>query len=204
MTETTTATDYTWLDERYDGLMEAYCITLVKGIAPEQLLRDLGAEPTMRVTGVEALSEPSYDAWDERGDDRLLVPVAAVGDWSLMVEYNGYVGTSDELMLPVSRGGTVVSHFRNINAVDHFYWFEDGDIRLHFEPLFAFHRDGSHPDELLTGMRESGFDLSKDDERDFDLHTEAAFALAHRITGVRLTPELFESLEFVCGLVPMS
>ncbi|WP_411577203.1 DUF6461 domain-containing protein [Streptomyces sp. HUAS TT20] len=54
-----TATDDTWLDERYDGLLEAYCSTLVRGIAPERLLRDLGAEPTMRVTGVEAPAEPS-------------------------------------------------------------------------------------------------------------------------------------------------
>nr|WP_316755045.1 DUF6461 domain-containing protein [Streptomyces sp. NEAU-HV9] len=75
----------------------------------------------MRVTGVEALSEPSYD-------DRLLAPVAAVGDRSLMVEYNGCAGITDELVLPVSRGRTVVSHFRNIDAVDHFHWFEDGDL----------------------------------------------------------------------------
>ncbi|MFE0513903.1 DUF6461 domain-containing protein [Streptomyces sp. NPDC058964] len=203
MTATTTATDYAWLDERYAALMEAYCVTLVEGIAPEELLRELGAEPDERISGVEALAEPSYDAWDEYDDDLLLVAVAAVGDWTLMVEHNGYVGITDRFALPLSRGRTVVSHFRNINAVDHFYWFEDGDIRLHFEPLFPHRRDGSRPDELLAEMRESGFDLGKEEDQDVSLHTEAAFALAHRITGVRPTPELFESLEFVCGLVPM-
>jgi hypothetical protein len=203
MTGTTTAADYAWLDKRYQNLMEAYCLTLVHGLTPEELLRELGAGIEMRATGVEALCEPSYDSWEEYDGDRMFVGVTAVGDWSLMVEYNGYLGIRDKAMLPVSRGRRVVSHFRNVNAVDHFYWFEDGDTRLHFEPLFPYARDGSHPDELLAEMRESGFDLSDADDRDHTDHTEAAFALAHRITGIRLTPELFASAEFVCGLAPL-
>ncbi|MET7483718.1 DUF6461 domain-containing protein [Streptomyces sp. NPDC005538] len=203
MTRMTTADDYTWLEEQYASLMEAYCVTLVRGITPEELLKELGAEPGLRVKGVADLYAPTYEAWTEHNGDPLFVGAAAVGTWSLMVEHNGYVGITAETMLPVSRGRTVVSHFRNINAVDHFYWFEDGHIRLHFEPLFAYERDGSHEDELLTEMRESGFDLSADDDRDYQRHTEAAFALAHRLTGVRLTPELFASLEFTGGLVPL-
>ena len=50
----------------------------------------------------------------------------------------------DEATLPLSCGRAVVSHFRNVNAVDHFTWYGDGTLRLHFEPLFAHHRDGSH------------------------------------------------------------
>ncbi|MFD7326263.1 DUF6461 domain-containing protein [Streptomyces sp. NPDC059875] len=199
MADTTTAADYAWLSDQYEDLMEAYCITLVQGLTPDELLRSLGAESGVRITGVAGLREPSYDVC---GHEQLLVGTASLGSWSLMVEYNGYLGVTDGAMLPVSRGRTVVSHFRNVNAVDHFCWYEDGATRLHFEPLFAYHRDGSHPDELLTEMRESGFDLSDDDDRDFDGHTEAAFALAHRITGVRLTPELFASAEFICGLAP--
>ncbi|MET7570508.1 DUF6461 domain-containing protein [Streptomyces sp. NPDC005492] len=203
MTRMTTADDYTWLDEQYDSLMEAYCVTLVSAIAPDRLLQELGAEPDVKFRGVEALSEPTSAAWDEHGGDPVYVGVAAVGDWPLMVEYNGYLGVTDAAMLPISRGRTVVSHFRNINAVDHFNWYEDGDARLHFEPLFPYYRDGSHADELLAEMRESGFDLSADDDRDYQRHTEAAFALAHRLTGIRLTPELFASLEFTGGLVPL-
>ncbi|MGW4568263.1 DUF6461 domain-containing protein [Streptomyces sp. NPDC004561] len=198
MTEITTAADYGWLNERYKDLLEAYCLTLVRGIAPGELLRELGAEPDETVTGVAELSEPSYDAWD---DDEMLVGVAAVGDWTLMVEYNCYVGSTAQVMLPLSRGRTVVSHFRNVNAVDHFHWFEDGTERLHFEPLFPAQRHGSEPDALVAEMREAGFDLRAEDERDITGHTAAAFALAQRITGVRLTPELFESLEFTCALV---
>ncbi|MEV6512013.1 DUF6461 domain-containing protein [Streptomyces sp. NPDC051642] len=205
MTRTTTADDYTWLQTQHAPLMNAYCVTLVRAITPERLLHELGAEPDIRVTGVEALHEPLYDCWDERYEDPLFVGVAAVGDWSLMVEHSGYLGITSAAMLPVSRGRTVVSHFRNVNAVDHFYWFEDGEIRLHFEPLFAYARDGSHADEpeLLAEMRESGFDLGEDKDRSYGPRTEAAFALAHRLTGVHLTPELFASLEFTGALVPV-
>ncbi|MEV5320585.1 DUF6461 domain-containing protein [Streptomyces sp. NPDC052687] len=199
----TTAADYTWLEERYADLMEAYCVTLVRGLTAEELLKELRAEPAGRATGVAALAEPSYAV---QTPYRMYVGATTVGDWALMLEYNGYLGIRDEAMLPLSRGRTVVSHFRNVNAVDHFNWYEDGTLRLHFEPLFAYHRDGSHPDELLTEMRESGFDLSEADDRDTDHHTEAAFALAHRVTGIRLTPELFETAEFTCGVaaVPRS
>lgn len=200
MTDMTTAAGYAWFSEQYEELMEAYCITLVQGLAPEELLGALGVGSASRIAGVAGLGEPSYRLG---GHDELFVGAASLGGWSLMVEYNGYLGVTDEAMLPLSRGRTVVSHFRNVNAVDHFCWYQDGAVRLHFEPLFPYHRDGTHPDELVTVMRESGFDLSDADDRDFDEHNEAAFALAHRITGVRLAPELLASAEFVCGLAPV-
>lgn len=200
MTGMTTAADYAWLEERYEFLMEAYCVTLVRDITPEELLDRLGTEGRTRLVGVEALGDPSYDI---SVPSRLFVGATAVGDWTLMVEFNGHLGVSNAAMLPLSRGRTVVSHFRNVNAVDDFCWYEDGELRLHFQPLFAHDRDGTHPDELLVEMRESGFDLTEydeDDDRDYEGLTGAPFALAHRLTGIRLTPELFESAEFLCGL----
>ncbi|MBD0837912.1 MULTISPECIES: DUF6461 domain-containing protein [unclassified Streptomyces] len=198
----TTAADYTWLGTEYEDLMEAYCVTYVRGLTAEELLQELNAEPAGWLTGVDTLCEPAYELSDH---DRLFVGAATLGDWTLMVEPNGYLGTLDEIMLPLSRGRRVVSHFRNVNAVDHFNWWEDGTLRLHFEPLFAYARDGSHPDGLLAEMKESGFDLSDAEDRaeDFDLIDEAAFALAHRITGIRVTPALFASAEFVCGVAPV-
>ncbi|KUL20760.1 DUF6461 domain-containing protein [Streptomyces regalis] len=203
MTGKTTAADYAWLEERYENLMQAYCITLVRGLTPEELLRELKAEPGPRITGMDGLCEPSYDV---SGSHRLFVGATAVGDWSLMVEFNGYLGVTNEAMLPLSRGRTVVSHFLNVNAVDHFCWYDNGELRVHFEPLFAYYRDGSHPDELLEDMRESGFDLvehEEHDDREYEGLTGASFALAHRITGIRLTPELLESAEFTCGTAPV-
>ncbi|WP_329034271.1 DUF6461 domain-containing protein [Streptomyces sp. NBC_00178] len=199
MADRSTAADYGWLEEQYPSLMEAYCVTLARGLTPDALLAALGVATGERVTGVRAMEVPAYERFE---DDGHFVGVTAVGDWSLMVEYNGFVGVTDALMLPISRGREVVSHFRNVNAVDHFCWFEDGTTRLHFEPLFAHQRDGSHPDGILTEMEGAGFDMDETDECNFERHTEAAFALAERLTGVRLTPEVLASAEFTCGRVP--
>ncbi len=200
----TTATDYAWLEDGYELLMEAYCLTLVRGLTPAELLRELGAEGGQRITGVDALGEPSYEV---HTPFQLFVGATAIRDWTLMVECNGYLGVTDEAMLPLSRGRRIVSHFLNVNAVDRFCWYEDGDLRLHFEPLFADTRYGSHPDELVAEMRESGFDLSERDEDDDNDYyaslTGASFALAHRLTGIRLTPELFAGAEFLCGVAPV-
>ncbi|MFJ9678445.1 DUF6461 domain-containing protein [Streptomyces sp. NPDC101194] len=198
-----TAHDYLWFGRHFPFLAEAYCVTLVRGPAPDALLKRLGATELRRVTGVDDLTEPAYEAWDTHDGDRLFAGVTGVGEWAVMIEPNGYLGISDEFLVPLSRGTTAVSHFRNVNAVDHFNWYEDGERRLHFEPLFAHSRDGSDPDGSLDTMRAAGFDLSEDDERSYELHTEAAFALAERLTGVRLTRELLDASEFVCGAVPL-
>ena len=104
-----TATDHLWFGEDFDDLYEAYCITLVRGIAPEALLSRLGATQQIRVTGVHELIEPAYHAWD----------------------------------------------------------------------------------------------MNEDEGRGDELNTETAFALAERITGVRLTRELLETAEFTGGMAPL-
>jgi hypothetical protein len=77
--------------------------------------------------------------------------VTAIGPWTLVVEPNGFLGVSEEVVVPRSRGTRLVSHFRNVN---------------------------------------------------YELHTEAAFALAEHITQVRLTAEFLESATFRCGTAP--
>jgi hypothetical protein len=200
---TATAADYTWFSQRYPGLAQAFCFTLVRGLTPTELLHRLGAREQIRLTGVDELVEPAYGAWDAHAGDQLFLGVTAAGGWALAVEPNGYLGITEAAVVPLSVGTRLVSHFRNVNAVDHFYWIENGDIRLDFEPLFPADRFGSDPDGLADMMRQVGFDLRADEDRSFELHTEAAFALAEYLTGVRLTPELLDSATFLCGTAPL-
>ncbi|MFJ5901950.1 DUF6461 domain-containing protein [Streptomyces sp. NPDC093064] len=115
----------------------------------------------------------------------------------------GYIGTLDGVLSRLSAGRTAVSHFRNVNAVDHFNWFENAELRLHFEPLFAHYRDGSDPDSLVTPMREVGLAVEEGGADDLDMVTAATFALAERVTGIRLTPEFLENTLFIEGVVPI-
>ncbi|MET8539806.1 DUF6461 domain-containing protein [Kitasatospora sp. NPDC004799] len=205
------ATDYTWFDERYPDLGQAYCLTQVQGLSADELLRRFDALPGSDAVGLAAVMvrEDAYeDAEDEEAgalfdlaEDRLIVAVTELDGWALAIEPNGYLGTLDTVIPRLGDGTRLVSHFRNVNAVDHFHWWEHGVRRLHFEPLFPDQRDGTDAEapgipELLTAC---GFDLETETH---DLCGEAAFALAERLTDVRLGPERLEAATFRIGYAP--
>ncbi|MEV7923855.1 DUF6461 domain-containing protein [Kitasatospora sp. NPDC088264] len=206
------ATDYTWFEQRYPIPGAAHCLTLVEGITADELLRRFGALPGREVTGLDAVVaawETFDDGEDEEAeariepeDDRLLVAVTELDGWAVVVEVFGYLGSLPDVIRRLADGTRLVSHFRNAVAVDHFNWWEQGSCRLQFEPLFPTQRHGSDADApgvpaLLTAC---GFQL---DGEGHDLHTEAAFALAERLTDVRLTPERLEAATFRIGYAPM-
>jgi hypothetical protein len=204
----TTATDYQWIND-YSELAEAYCALLVRGVTVQDYLRGMRARPQSSISGYTALERRTREVWEEHSDNEYLIGATTVpgdqGEWVLSLESNGYLGTLPHLVAPLSSGTRLVTHFRNVNAHDIFLWYEDGTLRTSFEPLFPTERDDSTPDELVGMMAEVGFDLSSDEEEaDFSLTTEAAFALAERLTGVHLTPELLDKATFATGLVPWS
>lgn len=207
-----TATDYRWIGE-YQELLEGYCAVLVRGLTVQRFLHGMQAEPLGDLSGYEALYRRAMDVAaeyrrDRPGGRRYLIGATTVpgdqGDWILGLEIHGALGVSDSLVAPLARGTRLVSHFRNVNAVDRFCWYEDGELRTTFEPLFPTQRSGAAPDELVEVMEEVGFDLRSGDERDFSMHTQATFALAERLTGVRLTAELLDKTTFTAGIVPQS
>ncbi|WP_283136314.1 DUF6461 domain-containing protein [Rhizohabitans arisaemae] len=193
------AGDYIWIQqEEHFSIGEGYCLALVRGLTPTECLDRIGATPEGVAPNTWNLAQLCNDAWDRYGGDRMVIGATAVpGGWTLTLEANGYLTVTEKILIPLSAGTRVVSHFRNCNAVDRFHWAEDGDIRVSFEPLFPTARAGSTPDALVEQMREAGFDLRENGG--YELHTEAAFALAERLTGVRLTPELFGSRSFTWG-----
>jgi hypothetical protein len=198
---TATAHDYTWFTEDFSA---EYCITLVRGLTPEEFLTRIGADVEPGSRDAEELESLCFDDEFEGGFHRLPIGATTVtgdgGHWALGVEWNGYAGVTEALIRPASVGTRIVSHFRNVNAVDHFQWYEDGELRLSFEPLFAHSRSGPDADTVTEQMRESGFDLRAGKDRSYALHTEACFALAERLTGVQLTADVLKEAEFLCGI----
>jgi hypothetical protein len=199
------AHDYTWFTSDFP---DAYCITLVQGLTPEEFLSRIGAEVEPHTRDADGLDELCADVDFDGGAHRLPIGTTAVtgdgGLWTLGVEWNGFASVTDEIMKPASAGTRIVSHFRNENAADSFHWYEDGEVRLEFEPLFAYARWGSEADSIAEQMKESGFDLSDAQDRNFELHTEASFALAERLTGVQLTAETLLQSQFVCGITTVT
>jgi uncharacterized protein DUF6461 len=202
---TVTAADYAWVSQWMDDVSQSYCLTLARGLTPAQFLARLGAEISAPSrTGAE-LSPPSFEVWDRYQGEALFIGATTVrgadAGWVLGLEINGYLGVTPEAIVPVSAGTRVVSHHQNVEAADNFYWIEDRDIRLYFQPGSPAWREGSTPDALVGAMRQAGFDLRENAED--DVRTAAAFALAEHLTGVRLTAGLLNRSIYLCGVAPV-
>ncbi|MEV5706414.1 DUF6461 domain-containing protein [Actinoallomurus sp. NPDC052274] len=200
------AADYAWIGADEDGgLFSAYCLTLVRGITPREFMDRLGARIMFEALELaDEFFDLSFQYWDQPhyGDVQFIGATTVAGDggdWTLALEVNGHLGVTPSTMGPVSAGTRLVSHrYNGGNGVGGFSWIEDGDVRLEFEPLFAGNREGSTPDALLEDMRQIGFDL-EDDREEIGPTTTAAFALAERLTGVRVTEAMLDDAVYLCG-----
>jgi hypothetical protein len=195
-----TSSDFLWFKERFPGFAEAFCLTFVENLTPAEVLRRIAAAPDGQLAGLDALERRTWETWDEHNGDRLLIGATAVGSWTLAVEVNGYLGATEELLIPLSRDTTVVSNYRNVNAVMSFYWLGGETVRLNFDPLFAFDRTGTDYDSLVDVMQQVGFDLRSGEDRSIYHVTEAALALSEYLTGIHFTPDMLETSTFVCGI----
>ncbi|GII84015.1 hypothetical protein Ssi03_20050 [Sphaerisporangium siamense] len=160
---------YDWFSTRELG----FCLTFVRGLTPEEAFRRIG---------VEVLSE------DEEEDEDVLGGVLrgeSADGGALLVEENGYAGTMDELLRPLSAGTAVASVFRNADFDQTFVYYEDGREILGFDPQFpGDSRSGADPDRHFAEMRDLGL-IAEDGEDGPETGVEAALALAERLTGVR-------------------
>jgi hypothetical protein len=107
--------------------------------------------------GSDPLAQASAEAWRTYGGS--YVGVTRVDGWALIVEFNRWLGTVLGIVGPLSAGTTVVSYFRNVNAVDRFTLIDDGRLRLAFEPLFPLTREGDDAQALGPALESVVFDL---------------------------------------------
>nr|WSX54138.1 DUF6461 domain-containing protein [Streptomyces sp. NBC_00974] len=199
---TKTGADYAWFENDFPDIAEAYCFTLVRGLSPAELIVRLEGRPKAPLQGIAEVVDAAFAQYDLEDGARQLIAVTTVGAWTLLIEPNGYLGVTEERVLPVSAGASWVSHFVNVNAVGTFLWAENQALRLCFDPLFPEDRWGTTPDELLDVMTRVGFHVDDDaPETEMDLSSPAAFALAEHLTGVAITPVLLQDTTFTCATV---
>ncbi|WP_406317420.1 DUF6461 domain-containing protein [Streptosporangium sp. NBC_01639] len=185
--------DYAWFSyERFPDLAEAYCFTYVRGLTPEQLVARLGARPEdFTLMTLEELIATSY----KHGYGNAFLGATTIGDWAFVVEPNGGIGADEGIITPLSAGTRIVSHFRDVEGVESFYWSEDGEIR------FCFIADDGYSEEAPEEIVESMQRIDSDYRRLYPSEGPA-FLMAERLTGITLTPELLEGSTYLCGAIP--
>ncbi|MEV1201752.1 DUF6461 domain-containing protein [Microbispora rosea] len=200
--------DYSWFSpERFPGLADAYCFTYVRGLTPEELMTRLGVrtEDCSRVTLDELIR------WRTLG-------AVAIGDWVLLVEANGGLGVTEEIIMPLSAGTRLVSHFYlDVDSMDYFYWIDDGKIRFEFayqegyshwiddgKIQFMFRPHETYAEEMPDELAETMERIDSVYPPLTDPSTGPAFLLAQRLTGITMTPNLLEESTYLCIVVPGS
>lgn len=170
------------LENRW-AIREAVCLTYVRGIDEDSMIRAFGGDPTN--TAPRSIDELDDGSGGYGGDDMATLLVAAVGDWLVGVEPNGFQGSRPEVLRGASAGGSAVSVYWNINASNRFQVATRGAITVAFDMLRPEDRWGREPDAISGYLDGLPFGHHG--------HTwEAGLALAERITGVRLTTELLD------------
>ncbi|MEU8790866.1 DUF6461 domain-containing protein [Streptomyces sp. NPDC048643] len=207
-----TAHDYAWIHTSSAfgyALDVGYTLTLVRGVAPGAALAVMDAEPHGTCTGTEELIELQQTLFEETdySGEACVAGAFSVpgegGDWTLILQFDGGAGSWSRSLVPLSTGGRAVVHSTNGGKpIDLFHWYEDGELRTTFE--WASSREGSTPDDLNSVLRELGFDLDEDETgTGTPIDTKAGvFALAERMTGVRVTEDQLRTAEYQVGHVP--
>ncbi|MBB4919205.1 DUF6461 domain-containing protein [Streptosporangium saharense] len=193
--------DYSWFSpERFPDLADAYCFTYVRGLTPEELMTRLGVQVENRshVTLDELIQRRTFGA-------------VAVGDWALLVEANGLLGVTEEIIMPLSAGTRLVSHFYlDVDGMDYFHWIDDGRIRF----AYVYQEGYSHGIkdgriQFMFGPHESYSEETPDELAEIleridspvypiiDPHQGPAFLLAERLTGITMTPRLLEESTYL-------
>lgn len=196
----TTSADFAWWRDWRPEWAQAYCVTLMSDTTVERVLTSLRATKIDVAHGFDAFHARAVEAYDPV---ETLVGLIGVEDgWVVMAEVNGFIGVTERLIGPLSPGRTIVSHFRNVNAVYRFHWWLDGALLIDIDLLFPHDRFGADPDKLLADIDDVGVSLNNPDGEPADVdHDAAGFALIQRITGVSCTAALFEHGEFTTGCV---
>lgn len=200
---TDSATDFAWVPGSLLGSHLGYCVGLVKGISPEELLGRLQADRQGTCTGLTALYRRNDDVQRrldyEYGHFQLIgaAPVrGAGGQWTVMVEFNVAVGFNHRLMTQVSAGTQAVTHHLNPVGKGGFHCWQDGRLLTRFE--WPGDRGGEDPDMLNEAIDRVGVGAAEGRK------SEEYFALAEHVTGARLTPELLEQATFSAGIVAVT
>lgn len=208
----TTFRDYLWVEEFGFFTSDGYCLALVAESVPEDVLSSLKTVGDhLSVVGAEGAVRAAHSLGvqlDVDGVQRQPVAVAEVGNgWTMMLQAPGFLGISPTGMSEIVQRHDVVSH-----GADRFVWWSQGVERISFEPLLprsdlvgvlADRQPADARAQIVALIEEvGGIDLHETQNEEFH-HVAGSFALAERLSDVRITPRLLEAMRFTVAVVTL-
>ncbi|AOS63450.1 DUF6461 domain-containing protein [Actinoalloteichus hymeniacidonis] len=168
---------------RTDG-KPGFCFSFVHHTLPEQALCLLGGEQEDIVVVTPERAVELTGSFDLGYPE--VAQAVRIGDWTVLVEVDGFQGTRREVLRSLSENGEVYSIFHDGGATGQFSHAVDGELRTCFDQLAPERRWGAEPDALLAAMAEVGLGES-DGTAGVPRPAATALALVERLTGVVVT-----------------
>jgi hypothetical protein len=159
---------------------DAYCVTVIHDVDPDEALRRFGAldEEISTATWAQLRRRANYEEVDFEAK---VVAAFALGAHTLLVEDHGYEAVNRP---DLSRGTFAVSTSNNVNGDHYFLVSRDGEALAEFTDFLASGADGEDPSVLTAALSAMGID----DVEEFDLEDENYLddlELLCRVAGVR-------------------
>ena len=185
---------YTWLDDSDIGMCG--CITLVRGA-------DLGTVAWAFGGDLGSAVETDLGSLADLEDDRYLSFAALIplDDWTLVVEALGQEGTRSDVLRRLTAQAEAASWGWDANGPARFAYARDGVVVMAMDDDSDWPPDGTDPHRFIADLRYLGWDEASWEEGDWDGDHRWA-ALATRVTGVQVRPEMVAGRLTAVGLRP--
>jgi hypothetical protein len=187
--------DYTWPDQHPD-LTSGFCFTLVRGIMPYPLIERMGGEELERVEWQRVLGPGDGEAGVRT---RFFVGITRVGNWSIIVEDNGSLGVTPEIVQPLSaQRGLVLGYRGGGGRPGHLMVFRDGDLALDLDTSAPDRATGTRVAEFRKDLLAAGL-VGKTGPAQ---PTVAALGYLAARTGIKLAEPWLKKLSYLLVTVP--
>lgn len=187
--------DYTWPD-RHPDLTRGFCFTIVRGIMPHPLIERMGGEELERVEWQRVLGPGDGEAGVRT---RFFVGIMRVGNWSIIVEDNGSLGVTPEIVQPLSAPrGLVLGYRGGGGRPGQLMIFRDGDLALDLDTSAPDRAIGTKARELRPDLLAAGLSGDKGPADP----TASALAFIAAKTGIKLAEPWLEKVSYLLVTVP--
>ena len=133
ITDDPTEHPYAWTEGDHSPLGGGATAALARGKSPISTLEILGAD---RAVGPgPAVEIREWVAAQDFPEVGTALEAEVVGDWTLVVEFNGYRATDLTLFQRLSQGAEAILIYSSVNADMQFMYARDGVILRNFDPM---------------------------------------------------------------------